>query len=298
MKSGLSILRGWLLAAALAIASPVQGEEAAPDRRVTGGVFTYEVRSGDSLTSIGARFGLDVRVLARENGLDLSRRLQPGDMLLVDNQHIIPGGYDDALIINVPQRMLFHFHERQLMAAYPVTVGRPDWPTPIAGFTVTTLEQDKTWFVPKSIQAEMLAEGKEVKTRVPPGPNNPLGRHWIGLSLPGYGIHGTPFKSSIYHFQSHGCIRLHPDDIEALFNSVEIGLTGRFIYQSVLLAKLADGGVMLEVHPDAYKNGIDARKVARELAAAEGVSDQIDWILADRVIAAQEGVARSVVRQP
>ena len=56
----------------------------------------------------------------------------------------------------------------------------------------------------------MRREDKVVLTQVPPGPENPLGKHWVGLSIPGIGIHGTLAPASIYHFQSHGCIRLHP----------------------------------------------------------------------------------------
>jgi L,D-transpeptidase ErfK/SrfK len=67
-------------------------------------------------------------------------------------------------------------------------------------------------------------EGKKVLTRVEAGANNPLGKYWLGLSLSGYGIHGTLAPASIYRFQSHGCIRLHPDDIAQLFSQVEVGV--------------------------------------------------------------------------
>src|SRR5207244_4257585 len=62
-------------------------------------------------------------------------------------------------------------------------------------------------------------QGKPVLTHVPPSPANPLGKYWLGLSIPGVGIHGTNAPSSIYNLQTHGCIRLHPDDIEKLRKS-------------------------------------------------------------------------------
>jgi L,D-transpeptidase ErfK/SrfK len=77
-----------------------------------------------------------------------------------------------------------------------------------------------------------------VKTRVPPGPDNPLGQYWIGLSLVGYGIHGTIASASIYQFRSHGCIRIHPNDIADLFGRVSLGTSGHIIYTPVLLARL------------------------------------------------------------
>ena len=59
---------------------------------------------------------------------------------------------------------------------------------------------------------------------MPPGPDNPLGKHWLGLSIHGYGIHGTIAPSSIYQFRTHGCIRLHPDDIAELFLTCRVVL--------------------------------------------------------------------------
>ena len=90
---------------------------------------------------------------------------------------------------------------------------------------------------------------------VPPGANNPLGKYWLGLSMPGIGIHGTTSPKSIYHFQSHGCIRLHPEDAERLFHMVEEGEAGIIIYQPILLLHTPQGQVFIESHRDIYKKG-------------------------------------------
>ena len=60
---------------------------------------------------------------------------------------------------------------------------------------------------------------------VPPGPGNPLGTRWMGISAPGVGIHGTNNESSIGYSVSHGCIRMHVRDAEWLFNNIDIGTT-------------------------------------------------------------------------
>lgn len=266
---------------------------------VTDGDTDYTIRRGDSLTAIGARFGLDPRLLARQNGLRYDTAwIHPGQRLHVHHPHIVPPALDDGILINLSQRMLFNFSQGRLVAAYPVGLGRPDTPTPQGDFKIVTRQANKTWLVPKSIQEEMRREGKTVREQVPPGPDNPLGKYWLGLNLWGYGIHGTIAPASIYHFQSHGCIRLHPDDIAELFDQVRIGTPGRLIYQPVLLAVVEDGRILLEVHRDIYRKGIDPAQTVRDLAEANGLSEVIDWPKVNAVIAAQDGLAEEVGRLP
>lgn len=269
---------------------------AAPGRALIGSVQGYTVKAGDTLTRIGARFGTEPGLLLRENGLDETRPLKIGRVLRVDNRHIVPGVLDDGIVINLPQRMLYRMQGGQLQKAYPVGVGRPDWPTETGNFTVTSRKEGKTWVVPPSIQEEMAREGEEVKEEIPPGPDNPLGRYWLGLSLPALGIHGTIAPESIYHFQSHGCIRLHPDDAAEMFATTNKGDAGSIIYQPVLLYRAPDNKIYLEVHRDIYRKGVDANRLAKQLAAAAQVEQDIDWRRAAEVIATHEGVARDVTR--
>lgn len=261
---------------------------------LSGGQFTYTVQAGDSLTAIGARFGVDAVVLARANDLRYDALLQPDQMLRVDNRHIVPLGPQDGILINLPQRMLFFFQAGELAAAFPVGLGRPDWPTPTGTFEIVVKEEDPVWDVPVSIQEEMRRAGKTVVTRVPPGPDNPLGRYWLGLSIPGYGIHATIAPSSIYQFRSHGCIRVHTDDIAALFARVEEGEPGEIIYAPVLLAKLADGRIFLEVHRDVYRKGGNPLKRVQELAVAAQAEGLIDWGRVAQLMQQKEGLAREI----
>lgn len=261
---------------------------------LVGGSFQYTVQPGNSLTRIGARFGIEPVVLARANGMQYDALLHPGQVLQIDNRHIIPERLEEGILINLPQRMLYYFQAGSLVAHYPVGLGRPDWPTPMGRFKVINLQENKTWYVPKSIQEEMRREDKVVLTKVPPGPENPLGKHWIGLSIPGIGIHGTIAPASIYHFQSHGCIRLHPDDIAALFPQIIKGQPGKIIYAPILLARLADGRIFLEVHRDIYKKGIVPIKSVEDLAKTQGLSDMIDWSKVQDIIRLKDGLAREV----
>jgi L,D-transpeptidase ErfK/SrfK len=187
--------RGLLLA--VLSGTVAAGHSSPSSTAMAGSPATYAAKWGDSLTSVAARFEMDVPALAELNGLKPIVRLKLGQELRIDNPHIIPDSLDDGILINVPQRMLFHFKSGKLQAAYPVAVGRRAWPTPRGDFEVLEKEKDKTWIVPVSIQEEMLATGKPVREKVPPGPENPLGRHWIRIS-PSEGIHGTNTPVSIY----------------------------------------------------------------------------------------------------
>jgi L,D-transpeptidase ErfK/SrfK len=208
----------------------------------------------------------------------------------------VPAGLEPGVIvINVPQRMLFYDAGTQL-AGLPVAVGRPDWPTPLRAFTVIARETDPTWDVPASIRAEALARGTTLPAVVPPGPNNPLGRYWLGLSVGGVGIHGTNAPASIYRVTTHGCIRLSPDNIAWLFERVAVGAPGRTIYEPILLGEVG-GAIYVEVHRDIYRRlDILPAMHLRKLAAATGLLDRIDWVTAGQAVAAAHGVARRIDR--
>lgn len=285
-----------LSAAVLAgAATAALGDDVPPlSRQVVGGAFEYTIRPGDFLIAIGARFGVPPRLLARQNAIPYDATIHPGRRLRIDNPHVVPSALDDGIVINIPQRMLFDFKAGRLVAAYPVGLGRPSWPTPPGDFEVVSRIQNKTWIVPRSIQEEMLREGRAVLTEVPPGPDNPLGAHWLGLSIPGYGIHGTIAPSSVYDFRSHGCIRLHPDDIAELFGHTEVGTPGLLIYQPVLLAVTDDGRILLEVHPDVYGRGLDPKETVVGIAQAYGLAHALEMPRVESVIAAREGLAREV----
>jgi len=276
----------------LMVGAVAPASEKPPADAMTGAIATHVVRRGDTLQALASRAGIDVATLAAENALTHGQTLTPGQQLTIDNRHIVAtrsGGA--AMVINLPQRMLFSFE--QAVVGLPVAVGRRTWPTPLREFQVTMLETDPTWEVPASIRAEARRLGRTLPASVPPGPANPLGRFWIGLSGGAVGIHGTNAPSSIYGAVTHGCIRLHPDDIAWLFPRVKVGMTVQTVYEPVLLADIG-GRVFVEVHPDAYRREPISLAAVRALAADRGLADRIDWTAAARVAALRHGVARDV----
>lgn len=264
---------------------------------ISGAIFDYQVQAGDYLLKIGARFAVPARTLAHDNHLDYDAKLMPGQHLVIDNRHIAATMMLDGILINLPQRMLYYFQAGAMRAAYPVGLGRPDWPTPTGAFTISDKVVNKTWRVPQSIQEEMRREVQVVKTEVPPGAGNPLGKHWLGLSIAGIGIHGTIAPSSIYQFRSHGCIRLHAADIAALFADIALGTRGHIVYAPLLLTE-ANGRIWLEVHEDIYQRGDVSMAALAQSVEGAALSRRINWARAHAVLQQRAGIARDITLMP
>jgi len=107
----------------------------------------------------------------------------------------------------------------RLVRAFPVATGQAIYPTPKGTFHIVVKWKNPTWYPPTQ---DAWARGLKP---VPPGPGNPLGTRWMGLSAPGVGIHGTDEPGSIGYSESHGCIRMQVPDAEWLFDHVDVGST-------------------------------------------------------------------------
>jgi len=108
------------------------------------------------------------------------------------------------------------YDDKGVVKTYRVAVGMAEYPTPLGSFSIMVKTRNPTWSPPPSPWAEHLEP-------VSPGPGNPLGTRWMGLSVAYVGIHGTPSDWSIGGWYSHGCIRMHIPDAEDLFDRVYVG---------------------------------------------------------------------------
>ena len=113
------------------------------------------------------------------------------------------------IVVSVPDRKLAVLEDDRVVKIYPTAVGAPASPSPAGEFTIVQRLADPTWYTKGRI--------------VPPGKANPLGTRWLGLSIKGYGIHGTNRPNSIGHNVSHGCIRMRNRDVEELFQLMAVG---------------------------------------------------------------------------
>ena len=92
---------------------------------ILGGETVYSVRTGDCLLLVGARFGVDWQLIAKENELDPRRPCKVGQQLVINNRRIVPKVITDGIIVNIPDRMLYFFKEGKLAMYFPVGLGMP-----------------------------------------------------------------------------------------------------------------------------------------------------------------------------
>jgi lipoprotein-anchoring transpeptidase ErfK/SrfK len=123
--------------------------------------------------------------------------------------------YGPIVVIRRESKHLHLYRGMRLWKRLGVATGQSEYPTPIGRFSIVTLQRHPWWYPPDS---DWAAGEKPI----PPGPGNPLGTRWMGLSAPGVGIHGTPDSASIGYSASHGCIRMRIPEAEWLFQRVRL----------------------------------------------------------------------------
>jgi lipoprotein-anchoring transpeptidase ErfK/SrfK len=126
--------------------------------------------------------------------------------------------FGPVIVIRRSSNRLFLYSGMTYRRFFAVATGQTQYPTPLGRFKIVVKWRNPWWYPPNSPWAQGQAP-------IPPGPDNPLGTRWMGLSAPGVGIHGTPSDGSIGYSVSHGCIRMHIPQAEWLFNHVTIGTT-------------------------------------------------------------------------
>ncbi|HEY8626704.1 MAG TPA: L,D-transpeptidase, partial [Gaiellaceae bacterium] len=124
--------------------------------------------------------------------------------------------FGPAVVIRRKSNRLYLYDGMRQIRIFGVATGQDRYPTPLGRFEIVVKWRNPWWYPP----ASPWAKGEKP---IPPGPSNPLGTRWMGLSAAGVGIHGTNNESSIGYSVSHGCIRMHVADAEWLFNRVDIG---------------------------------------------------------------------------
>lgn len=278
---------GFLSAFLLFTAHPSSADESvnAGILPLAGETMTYTVQEGDSLFPIARRYGTSYPAIARANRIIDPNKIFINQKLVIPAKTIIPKIMERGIIINVPECRLYLFSPGQPVLIYPVAVGLPTWQTPAGKFTVSNKIKDPTWYMPP----EMARRENIEKEIIPPGPDNPVGDRWIGTSIRHTGIHGTNKPMSIGKSVSHGCIRLYPEDIQKVFDTVSVGDPGEFLYEPVKVT-IAGQDILIEVHPDIYGLIPDMKKMAEEKIRGLNLSNKVNLEKLEKAIKNSTGL--------
>ncbi|SDY34927.1 L,D-transpeptidase family protein [Nitrosomonas sp. Nm58] len=213
----------------------------------------------ETLLDIARRYGIGQDAILLANPL-VDRWLPPdGAPVVIPARHIFPQAERTGLVINLPEMRLYYFPKpekgkKPVVITYPISIGRMDWRTPLGRTTVIRKQKDPTWIPPQSLKNEAIAAGNPpLPDIVPPGPNNPLGRHALYLGTTGYLIHGTDKPFGIGMRVTHGCLRMYPEEVEKLFDQVAVGTPVQLVNQPIKLGWLADS-LFIELHPPLEEN--------------------------------------------
>jgi L,D-transpeptidase ErfK/SrfK len=313
-RTNLSRWRGFALAAALLGSLMCAGAQTAratvytlPNRDATvvgedqSVVTVYE----DTLYDLAAKFSLGSEELIRVNpGID-PWLPGAGKTLVVPGRHILPPGPREGIVVNLPEHRLYYFPKPKKngpieVITYPVSIGKMDWRTPLGITHVIGKQKNPVWYPPESVRKEHAEAGDPLPPSVPSGPDNPLGLFAMRLAAGNgtYLIHGTNNPIAVGLAVTHGCIRMYPDDVAALFPLIPVGTQVRLINQPIKVAWV-DGELLLEAHPpvdaegQSFEPNID--QFAELLRAAVGdTTVAIHWDYAREVLQKADGVIATV----
>lgn len=306
----------------------------APDSEVIGEPTIIAARYEDTFVSLARKHNVGFEALRAANpGVDA---WLPGEgtAIVIPSEFVLPRAPHRGIVVNVGELRLYYFPETSgprpegvdpravRVITHPISIGRQDWSTPLGVTTVTGKVANPSWTPPQSIRDEHAARNDILPRVVLPGPDNPLGKHALRLGLPSYLIHGTNKPSGVGMRVTHGCIRMFPEDIEAMFKTVPVGTQVRIVNQPHKLG-WGPNGLYLESHPVLSATTVEQDEPTREgvvqeqalaeiaaenpeqeslltsltrvyVAATEERRADVQWDLAEQVMRAARGVPEIV----
>ncbi len=286
----LSIVIAWTSASATVYDLPADGSAVVgTDEHVKS---TYQ----DTLLDIARRYSLGYEEIIRANpGVDMWLPGEGTDILL-PGRRILPPGPREGIVVNVPEHRLYYYPKtrrghKPVVITYPVSIGRMDWNSPLGQTEVVAKQKHPSWYPPESIRKEHAKNGDPLPKVVPPGPRNPLGDFKMRLAVGDgtYEIHGTNNPLAVGMAVTHGCIRMYPEHIAALFAAVPVG-TKVWLINDPVKVTYVGGDLLMEAHPPVDKEG---QSVAPDLAV---LSRQLDRVLGGNTVAIHWDFARETLQ--
>ena len=258
----------------------------------------------DTLLDIARRNSLGYYEIIRANpSVDMWLPGNGTDIML-PGRRILPPGPREGIVVNLPEHRLYYYPkpkkgEKPVVITYPVSIGKMDWKTPLGETRVIQKEKHPVWNPPEGVRKEHLANGDPLPPGpVKAGPDNPLGDFAMRLAAGGgtYLIHGTNNPMAVGMAITHGCVRMYPEDVAALFPLIPVGTKVWLVNEPVKVA-FSDGELLMEVHPQVDEEGQntasepDLNLLSSKLDEALGnTTAAIHWDFAKQALQAANGI--------
>jgi L,D-transpeptidase ErfK/SrfK len=295
----------WRIFVMIGAASVFAGPAAAAAARhdLIGAPLVHVTRPSDTLLDIARDNDLGyVEIRAANPGVD---PWLPGDgvTIVLPTQHLLPDAPHRGIVINLPELRIYYFPpEGGEPRSVPIGIGGEGKETPVGRTEIARKRLHPVWVPTKSEHAE----DPDLPASIGPGPDNPMGDAALYLSWPGYAIHGTNKPYSIGRRDSHGCIRLYPEDVDWLYRTVAVGTPVTVVDQQAKVG-WSEGELYLEIHPtqadaDALETkgaphsplAVDADDLV--IKAAGGDARRLDWYTIHMAEVARDGLPVQVTR--
>lgn len=262
----------------------------------------YTTKESDTLLDVARDHDLGyVEVRAATAGID-PWLPGAGKRLVLPTQHLLPAAPRHGIVINLAELRLYYFPAKGGPITFPIGIGRFGQETPLGRTRIVSKRVHPVWTPTRSEREE----NPDLPRSIPPGPDNPMGDYALYLGWRGYAIHGTNRPYSIGRRDSHGCIRLYPEDIAALFRAVEPG-TSVIVVDQPVKAGWSAGELYLEVHAlqsdadnleeEGYPRsapGVDADDIVAKAAGAD--ASRLDWYTIHLAASRRNGIPVQVTR--
>lgn len=204
-----------------------------PDTALYGNTRSVQANEDDTLLDIAREFDLGFNQIVAANPQIDPWVPAKGSLVLLPSALVLPQErIPSGIVVNLAEMRLYYFfsnggHDYFLTA--PIGIGAEGYLTKLGTYSVKSKTANPTWVVPESIRKEE----PDLPAEVPPGPDNPLGDYAFRLSQMQYAIHGTNKPWGIGRRVSHGCIRMYPEDVGALYPIIPVGTTVQVIYEPI-----------------------------------------------------------------
>lgn len=278
-------------------AKAVGPKKTTPPSALVGDIRHHTVLHKDTLLDLARDNNLGyVELVAANPGVD-PWIPGAGKRIVLPTAHLLPAGPREGLLLNLTDQRLYYFPPHGgPVQSYPIGTGQEAWDTPTGTTKLVRKKRNPTWYVPKSIRKE----NPELPAIVPPGPDNPLGKHALYLGWRSYLIHGTNSPWGVGRRVSHGCIRMYPEGIAELFPKLAIGTPVTVVKQEMKLG-WHNGTLFLEIHPNpAQQIEIEEKReftpepvpelIYRVADAAGNARKDIDWARVKNAVAKRSGL--------